>query len=71
MAEFNINNSEIEQMNSEGDNIKVTGNKGSVAVTKGEGQTVQTTGNENKVRVEPKESVWAQLWKKIKGWFGY
>ena len=70
MAEFNINNSEIEQMNNEGDNIKVTGNKGEVAITKGEGQTVQNTGD-GKVSVQPKEGFWSKLWKKFKGWFGF
>jgi hypothetical protein len=69
MANFNINNSKVEQVNDQGDNVKVTGNKGSVAVTKGEGQTVQTTGSENKVSVEkPKDSLLKKAWKAMKGW---
>ena len=49
------------------------GNKGEVnnaATTSG--TVAQTAGDENRVRIEqPKESFWAQVWKKIKGlWMG-
>jgi hypothetical protein len=51
MAEFHITNSKVEQVNDTGDNYKVTGNRGAVAVTQRNGQTVQVTGDGNKLQV--------------------
>jgi hypothetical protein len=68
MADFNITNSKIEQVNDTGDNYKIANNSAPVVVSGGE--AVQTTGTNNKVAVAPKEqSVWAKLWDKVKaGW---
>ena len=75
MTEFNIRNSNIEQMTDSGNNYKITGASGNVAISE-QGVTVQTVGDQNKVQVG-KESFWALLWSKIKacwkwlvGWFG-
>jgi ribosomal protein L6P/L9E len=68
MAEFNIENSKVEQVNDNGDNIKITGNSGQLVVSH-DGNAVQTAGTENKVKVEQgkKETFWSELWGKIKG----
>lgn len=68
MAEFNITNSQVGQLNDQGDNYIVAGNQAPVAVTHPDAQATQTTGEGNRVNVEPKQSVWAALWKKVKGW---
>lgn len=72
MAEFNIENSKVEQLNDAGDNIKITGNSGHVAISE-KGNAVQTEGEKNKVNVDHKESFWSSLWGKVKAcwkWFG-
>lgn len=72
MAEFNISNSKVDQLNDAGDNIKVTGNQGAIAFTDQNGQTTQITGNENKSVVnKPESGIWGKLWKKISGLFGW
>jgi hypothetical protein len=66
MAEFNVSNSKIEQMNDTGDNVKITGNQGSVAITK-DGQIAQTSGTGNTVEVNKPQSNWLKkLWNWIK-----
>ncbi len=68
MAEFNIDNSKVEQLNDAGDNIKIIGNSGQIAISQ-DGNTVQTAGTGNKVKVEQgkKEGFLSELWDKIKG----
>ncbi|WP_020469343.1 hypothetical protein [Zavarzinella formosa] len=69
MAEFNIQNSKIEQVNDTGDNYKITGNSAPVVVSGND--AVQTAGTNNKVQVAPSEqpSIWGKLWEKVKGWW--
>ncbi len=76
MSEFNIENSKIEQLSDSGNNYKITGASGNVAISQ-QGGTVQTVGDENKVQVGQTESFWKLLWGKVKagwkvvaGWFG-
>ena len=66
MAEFNIENSKIEQLNDAGNNIKITGNSGHVAISE-KGNAVQTEGEKNKINVgEKKDDFWTLLWGKVK-----
>ena len=72
MAEFNITNSTVEQLNDTGDNVKIAGNTAPVVVSGSE--VVQTVGDGNMVEVTaPKApSFWSQAWDKAKAswkWF--
>jgi hypothetical protein len=70
MSEFNIKNSKIEQLNTSGNNYKVTA-AGNVAVTE-KGGTVQTVGTGNKVHVDHKPGILSLLWQRVKScwkWF--
>ena len=64
MAEFNISESKIEQLNDTGANYKVANNSAPVTVSGGD--SVQTTGSGHKVRaaLSQKPSLAAKLW----GW---
>ena len=71
MAEFNISNSKIEQLNNEGNNHKIANNSAPVVVSGGD--AVQTGGKNNMVEVAQKEkpSFWAKAWEWLKGiWSG-
>jgi hypothetical protein len=66
MAEFNIENSKVEQLNDAGNNIKITGNSGHVAISE-QGNAVQTEGAENTVNVDHEKGFWTLMCEKIKG----
>jgi hypothetical protein len=75
MTEFNIQGSKIEQLNESGNNYKITGGSGNMALSD-KGSLVQTIGDQNKVQVNEKPSFWGQLWvwiracwKWIAGWW--
>ena len=67
MAEFNITNSKIEQLNDAGDNLKISNNSAPVVVSGTD--AVQTSGTNNMVEVAPKDepSFWANVWEWVKG----
>jgi hypothetical protein len=65
MAEFNIQQSKIEQLNNSGTNYKVTGASGNVAFT-GEGGTLQSAGTSNTVKATRASGFWSALWGKIR-----
>lgn len=65
MATFNIQNSSVEQLNDQGNNVKVTGNSGHTTISE-QGNIVQTSGDGNRVRVDsPKQTFGSMLWKKV------
>jgi len=69
MAQFNIHNSKVEQLNESGNNYAFAGKSETNAVTE-KGNVVQTMGTGNEVQVDkPKEGLWSLLWEKIKGWW--
>ena len=61
---FNMSNNDIEQFNTNGDNVKVANSKAPVVVSGGD--AVQTTGNSNKLDMAPKEQ--ESVWSKVGGW---
>ena len=68
MGNFNISNSKVEQLNDTGDNYKIMGTQGPVAVTHQDGQSIQATGNENRVSVDkPKPGFLESAFKRLKG----
>ncbi len=68
MAEFNITNSKIEQLNDQGNNLKIANNSAPVVVSGGD--TVQTAGDGNMVEtIQNEKSIWGRLWQSLKsGW---
>jgi len=67
VAEFNISNSKIEQLNDAGDNLKISNNSAPVVVSGSD--AVQTSGTNNMVEVAPKEkpSFGEKVWEWVKG----
>jgi hypothetical protein len=69
MAQFNIANSKIDQLNNKGSNFKVTGAAGNVAVSE-QGNVVQTVGSGNRVQTGvDKPDFWSVLWTKLKAFW--
>ena len=65
MTNFNIRDSKVEQLNQDGDNIKLVGNSGNVVVSS-KGDVVQSIGDQNKPSInQPKPSLWSLICKKI------
>jgi len=59
VTKFNIQNSQVEQLNNSGDNLKLTSSSGNNAVSQ-KGSAVQTDGAKSKVMVgTPKEGFWS------------
>jgi hypothetical protein len=69
MTQFNITNSQVEQLTDSGNNYKLVSDSGNNAIS-AKGNVVQVAGDENKVQVDhKKEGFWSMLWKKIKSWW--
>lgn len=68
MANFNIRDSEIEQLNERGDNIKIAGNEAPVVVSGRD--AAQAVGDRSQAKVgADKPSLFAQLkWMALKCW---
>lgn len=68
MTTFNIQDSKIEQLNEQGNNVKVAGASGNVVVSQN-GDVTQTAGEGNTVQVEQKPGFFAALLKKLKAFW--
>jgi hypothetical protein len=69
MTQFNITNSQVEQLTDSGNNYKLVSDSGNNSIVE-KGNVAQASGTENKVQGDPKkEGFWSMLWKKIKSWW--
>ncbi len=66
MAEFNIQNSKVEQIGDSGDNYQVKDNSGKAAYSQS-GKVARNQGDNNKSQQkQPTPSIWLVIWNKFK-----